>query len=59
MGAYDFWTHPADGQLTPSMFSLATLTGLVAHAVGLAIAYRLRVRAAGLVSQGIPAIEND
>lgn len=59
MGAYGYWARPADGQLMPSIFSLAALTGLVAHVVGLAIACRLRVRAAGLVLQGGPAIDSD
>jgi hypothetical protein len=43
----------------PSIFSLAALTGLAAYVVGLAIAYRLRVRAAGLASQVPLTIPSD
>lgn len=59
MGAYGYWAPPAGEHLMPSIFSLAALTGLAAYVVGLAIAYRLRVRAAGLASQGPLTITSD
>lgn len=59
MGAYGYCARPGGEHLMPSIFSLAALTGLAAYVVGLAIAYRLRVRAAGLASQVPLTIPSD